>query len=67
MQECAKIHGQHKIKTVMIEMLMLLERMVLQKNNKDEFHYVILPDSRIYNFITKCTLKHVLKKFERFI
>ena len=60
---CTTIRGQHWIKTVMVEMTTVLKRLItmaLQKSNKDGFIYVILSDSLIYKFITKCILKRVL-------
>ena len=45
MGTCATIREQYSMKTVIVEMTMLPKRlmtMALQKNNKDEFVYVIL-------------------------
>ena len=63
MEACATIRGQHWMKIVIVEMTLVLKRpmtMGLQKNNKDEFIYMILSDSLIYKFIIKCILKHFL-------
>ena len=45
MGTCATIREQYSMKTVIVEMTMVPKRlmtMALQKNNKDEFVYVIL-------------------------
>ena len=50
MVACSKILEQRWMKTVMVEMAMMLKRlmtMVLQANNKVYFHCVILQDSLI--------------------
>ena len=63
---CTTMRGQHWMETMMAEMTMVLKRlmtMALQTNNKDKFIYVMLSDSLIYKFITKCILKHVLFLF----
>ena len=42
---CATIRGQNWVKTVTVEMMMMMKKlmtMALQTNNKDEFAYVIL-------------------------
>ena len=53
---CATIHGQHWMKTVLVEMTMVLLKrlmtMALQTNNKDKLFYLILSDSLIYKFFT---------------
>ena len=63
---CATICGQHWMETVIVEMTIVFKRlmaMALQTNNKDKFIYMILLDSLIYKFITKCILKHALFLF----
>ena len=59
---CATIREQHWMKTVIVEMTMVLKRLmtVALQTNKDEFIYVILSDSLIYKFIATCILKPVL-------
>lgn len=54
MVACPNIRGQHWMKTVMVKMNMMLKKlmkMALRTDNKDEFLYVILPDSVIYQLI----------------
>ena len=54
MVACSNIRGQHWMKTVMVKMNMMLKKlmkMALRMDNKDEFLYVILPDSVIYQLI----------------
>ena len=63
---CATICGQHWMKTVIVEMTIVLKRLVtmaLQTNNKDKLIYMMLLDSLIYKFVTECVLKHVLFLF----
>ena len=52
----ATIRGQYTMKTVMVEVTMMLKRlmtMALQTKNKDNFIYVTLSDSLIHKFIIK--------------
>ena len=62
---CATISGQHWMKTVIVEITKVMKRLMTMtlQTNKDEFIYVILSDSLIYKFITKCILKRVLFLF----
>ena len=66
MRTCATIRGQYWMKTVIVNMTIMLKMlmtMALQRNNKDEFVYVILKDLLIYKLIIKCILKHDLFLF----
>ena len=66
MGTCATIHGQYWMKKVIVDMTIMLKMLImmaLQRNNKDEFVYVILIDLLIYKLIIKCILKRVLFLF----